>query len=553
MITTIIFSVMLSLSPARAESVISDITGNFVYSDKEIKNVVDFSLPDDSIRAAIISLYNDIGYFQTTVVSELASGRKRIIRIVEGGPTSIDSLHIDIYPDSLNRFDDLLEETLGRIASKQRLDQIAYEIVSRLAEMGMPFARAEWIDFTIENENNLRAKLKIIPGPFCYVRRFVYQGISRTRPETIDRRMVLKEGNLYSEILADESQRRIERMPFLETIAPFEIALAGKDDSCEVIYYLRELPSTRFDGAAGYARSENRNDFIGRLDLEFGDILGTGRGFGLNWKKKDSRSGELRLSYDEPYLLGSQFDLNLEAYQVDRDTLYIETGGNIRFEYRIGLDLNAAFSFGMRMVEPETDAAISSSTSKSIGLGFEYDNTDYPENPRRGYQLGSEIDYRYRSNRRGVVAGIPLTKITAIGFDGVEYVALFRRIVLALKVSGWGIVNSDGAVAADELQYIGGIDNLRGYIEDRFPAYRYGIATSEIRLLAGKRSRIYLFGDFGAITNSQTNANSYKFQPGYGFGLISPTALGSFKVEIGWGKSGFPSDAVLNFGIAGGF
>ena len=29
--------------------------------------------------------------------------------------------------------------------------------------------------------------------------------------------------------------------------------------------------------------------------------------------------------------------------------------------------------------------------------------------------------------------------------------------------------------------------------------------------------------------------------------------LGQFKLEIGWGKTGFPSDAIFNFGLAGRF
>jgi hypothetical protein len=53
------------------------------------------------------------------------------------------------------------------------------------------------------------------------------------------------------------------------------------------------------------------------------------------------------------------------------------------------------------------------------------------------------------------------------------------------------------------------------------------------------------------VKGAQTGA--YRFFPGYGFGLVAPTSMGLFKLEIGWGKTGFPSDAILNFGLAGRF
>ena len=552
-----ILLVMTSLSLAGAGTDIADIFGNSVFSDREIKAAVDPGAPIDSISAAIVSLYNESGYFQTSLKLEIVNEARLIVTIEEGDPTIIGSVEVSISPDSLNAFDDIIGEMEGETATRDNLDLLAYEIVSRLSDRGMPFAGAEWRGFILEDGNKLKADLKILPGPVCSLRRFVFEGISRTRPETIRRRITPGEGEPYSESGLGDSQRRIGRMPYLEINAPFEVALAGGDDSCDVIYYLRELPSTRFDGAAGYAGSDNRDEFVGRLDLVFGDILGTGRSFGLNWKKKDPESSELLISYTEPYLCGSRFDSRLEVYQADRDTLFLETGGSLRFDFHFSIVMSASFSFGLRMVEPEIQTsgmpAVTSSTGRSIAAGFEYDNTDLPENPRAGYQLGSDIEYRYRSSRNAAAESVPLTRITSIGFDGAQYAGISKRLVLALLLSGWGVVDSDGDVPPDELRYIGGIDNLRGYVEDRFPAYRYGIASFEMRILAGRKSRAYMFGDFGAISGSKPRANKYRFEPGYGFGLISPTALGLFKVEIGWGRAGFPSDAVLNFGLAGGF
>jgi hypothetical protein len=94
---------------------------------------------------------------------------------------------------------------------------------------------------------------------------------------------------------------------------------------------------------------------------------------------------------------------------------------------------------------------------------------------------------------------------------------------------------------------------LRGYTEEQIPAYRYLIFTLEPRLITGKYDRVYLFGDFGLIKGAPDRDLDYTFKPGYGFGLVSRSAIGQLKVEIGWGDEGFPSEAVFNFGIMGSF
>jgi hypothetical protein len=34
---------------------------------------------------------------------------------------------------------------------------------------------------------------------------------------------------------------------------------------------------------------------------------------------------------------------------------------------------------------------------------------------------------------------------------------------------------------------------------------------------------------------------------------MAPAGIGLFKIEIGWGKTGFPSEAIFNFGLTGAF
>lgn len=533
----------------------AEITGNRLFSDRELTKLVDLSRPDDSLIAEITSLYHRNGYFRATVENIGFNKRgERFIVIDEGRPSTIDSISIETIPESAGVFlPDLPVEYRGEAATGEILDDFAGIVIRRLAENGMPFARGEWTGFDFNAENNVIAMFRAIAGPQCYISDIAFEGLSRTRPEAIRRIIDLEAGRLYSESEVVRSERSLQRMKYIEIKSPFRLQTTGHADSCRIIYDLRELPSARFDGAGGLVKTSRKTDILGRLSLEFGDIMGTGRSFGFNWNKKDRFSNELAIDYLEPFFLGSRLDMSLGVFQLDRDSLYVETGARIGFDYRFTRDIGAGVGFSIKRTEPEEGSSMAASLGRSVKAGFNYDGADYSRNPRGGYQLRSEIDYRYRSNRRVVEGDNPPTKLTAAGLDGGFFTRLTSDLVVALQLKSWGVVSADGRVPANELTFVGGFDDLRGYAEDRFPAYRYAVMTFEPRIVSGRDRRIYLFGDLGVIKSTQFRTDGYRFFPGYGVGIVSPTAVGLFKVEMAWGKEGFPSEAVLNLGLAGMF
>lgn len=532
-----------------------EIDGNRLFSDRELTNLIDFTLPDDSLTAGILSLYHNNGYFSAKVENIGLNGRgERRIVIDEGVMSRIDAIEIDAVPDSAGVFlVALAAEYLNEPATGTTLDGFATAAIGRLADSGMPFAHGEWSRFDFTEKHDLRAGFSVIAGPRCHISGFEFEGVSRSRPEALRRVLNLQVGELYSESRLLDSERSLQKMKYIEVESPFGPEAIAGGDSCRIIYHLKELPSTSFDGAGGLVNTGSNTDFLGRLNLEFGDIAGTGRSFGFRWNKKDRLSNELEVGYTEPFFLGTRFDMNLGAFQLDRDSLYVETGARVGFDYRFNPDLSIATGLLIKRTEPEEGSSIAASFKRSVMFEFSYDGTDFAGNPRKGFQLRSEIEYRYRSNRRVAEGDNPPRKLSAAGLAGGYFSRLTTHLVMALLLRSWGVVSADGNVPADELAFIGGFDVLRGYAEDRFRAYRYAVVTLEPRIVTGRRRRVYLFGDFGVIKSSGDRSNDYLFFPGYGAGIVSPTAIGLFKIEVAWGKEGFPSEAVLNLGLVGSF
>jgi translocation and assembly module TamA len=529
-----------------------EITGNHLFSYKDISHSANLNGSNDSLISEIQATYRNEGFFNARVsVSYVKNSSDRKVIIDEGRPSRIDSLAIELTPpDSQMTFDDLATNMTGQIASQSNLENLAEQAIARLAENGMPFASAQWRNIKFNSSGNINAALRVIAGPHIRIARVQYRGLKRTRPETLDRILNFKLNDYYCESKVKASERLLDQMPYLRIASEFEIEQIGDGDSCAVIFNTGELPSTRFDGAAGLSSVKGKSTFVGRLDLEFGDILGSGRAFGLFWNKKDRFSSEIRINYLEPYVLNSQFDLTLEAHQIDRDSLYIESGASLGLLHDFGDGLGGSLNLAVGRTVPETGSKVGASNGRSVGVQFDYIKADRPANPTTGYVLMTNVNYKFRSNQNSDSLDLP-TRLTSAGVDLHFYAKASTRFVAAFAVSGWGIVSNDGQVPPDELHYIGGFESLRGYTEHQIPAFRYAIVSLEPRLITGQESRAYLFYDLAEVKSGQVGP--FRFFPGYGLGLVAPTSLGQFKLEIGWGKNGFPSDAILNFGLAGRF
>lgn len=553
-INLIIISILVLLM---AKDALSDLKfqGNVALTDRELLRAIDPDTGAGSVSDQIINIYRDLGYFDTGVEREYQDrSQNRVFVINEGKQSKISAIDLEIKPDSLKLIlNDILAMYRGRAASGISFRSFADGCINALAENGFPFARGEWAGFNLDENNNIIAAFKIIPGPLSIVSDIEFIGLSRTRPEILEKAGRLKTGIRFSRKEVLQSEKLIGKLRFVEISSPYYLESSTNGDSCAVVYNIRELPSTRIEGFGGLINVAGKTDFIGRANVEFGDILGTGRMFSLFWNKKDTRSNELRIKYLEPFIFNSRIDLEMEAYQVDRDTLYISTGIKSSFLHRFSLDLTGALYFSVERTVAESGSDISRSIKRSAGAGFNYDKSDFAPNPRSGYQIGTELEYRYRSNSFVFEGQNPPSNITSAGSDGAIYLSPGGNFVAAALYKGWGVVSANGIVPADEFRFIGGVRDLRGYTEQRFPAFRYLILSLEPRWRTGRYSRAYLFGDFGLIKGSPDNDDEYRFRPGFGLGLVSRTVIGQVKVEIGWGDENFPDDAVLNFGMAGDF
>jgi hemolysin activation/secretion protein len=182
-------------------------------------------------------------------------------------------------------------------------------------------------------------------------------------------------------------------------------------------------------------------------------------------------------------------------------------------------------------------------STTNMGVDYEWWNTDYRFNPRKGTELrvtGSAGIRRIRINN--AIASIknpsqPDFNYASL-YDSVQRRAYtFRLKAAAARYFKTGkqttfktAVNAawvqSPALFRNELFQLGGFQLLRGFDDESIFASAYVTATMEYRLLIGLNSYLYAFTDAGWVRNQSQNVNTTNVFNGAGMGIAFETKAG---------------------------
>ena len=289
-----------------------------------------------------------------------------------------------------------------------------------------------------------------------------------------------------------------------------------------------------FSGLVGASRSDKQKWVVnGQMDIHLENQWKTANIVDLHWKRLDEESQILNLKYEEPHPFGMPIGVSVAYNQDLREGNYVNTNsavGIIKTVPSIG-----KLGFGGKNTKIN-------STAKGDSLGFANLTTqsiyidgiiDYRNDywlPTNGYfvALYSDVGNRTVSDSSTISISVQ-TQIE-------NYIQLFRKSNISLKVFGSGSWINSGTLHSGELIRYGGANNLRGYTEDYFKSDWVIIPSIEYNVKLGSNQQITLFSDFAL-------QNTYKPIPfGYGIGFTQVTKNSVLKLYYGLGRG----DSVKN-------
>ncbi len=487
------------------------------------------------------------------------SGVIHSLRVEEGPLFRMGQLRLESELEDLEASGFLPPETLLRHGT---LEEGLRLLLQELEKRGRARARLRVLSmqlWPVEEELRLDLELRLEQAQEIRPLSVHFQGLQNSRPQTLQRLARLKEGQLFSPLRNREARRRLLRTGWFARVDGPLLALGPEGEV--LLVEVEELPSYRFDGLLSLLPGEeNRLAFDLRLDLE--NLLGTGRRLNLEAARPDGVSQELLFRYREPFVLGLPLGAALQVHQQIQDSSWLVRSGAVELDLELGADTRVGGFLGSREVIPDSSngyhlLGMDRSSSWSAGAWLELDRRDESLNPRSGWKLRLEAEQRERQSLwfRGLpprdedrrilsrsselqwVLPPPLLSATPAG----------RNTALSFRFFG-GLL-SPGDPPLEERVALGGETGPRGYREGQFRALDWLLLQGELRWLAPRGGRFYLFWDSADFRTAAGRLRRH----GRGLGLRLPIPQGVFSLELALGEELAPGRALLHFRVLSRF
>ncbi len=466
-------------------------------------------------------------------VEEARGGR--IASVAFAGNTAVGTGELEL----------LVAAQSGRPTTAAMLEGDAASIAARYAERGYPLAAVRpTVSLATDEPGGLLLVYEINEGLAVTFADVLVVGNKQTRAEVITRETGIVRGEPFRLSVLEDVRPTLERLPFLAFVGEPAVAINRETGTADVGIEVGEARANRISGVLGYVpTTEGEGEFTGRADISLGNIAGTGRRARATWERVRDGHDRIAFDYTEPWLFGAPIDAGVRAEQVNRDTLYSTTEGDLFVTARFGTRLAVTWSAGAERYVPGTGDEPSTDGYRTA-LEFTYDRTDSPLNPTRGVESSGRLLYASVE----AIEGDASYRTGTLNASAAVYVPVRRAQVLALAARGAALTSSDDDVPLHKQLVLGGAGSLRGYREEQFHGTVTALGSLEYRFIFGRYARIAAFLDIGHYSREGSNPVS-ETKLGYGVGLRGETRLGIIAVDYGLGEGDGFLDGKLHVGL----
>lgn len=446
-------------------------------------------------------------------------------------------------------------------------------ILDHLEEIGHPFGKVYLDSINIYNEE-VNALLKIDKGPLYKIDSIRIHGDARISNGFLQRYLEIPNGSIYNKRKLQNIPKRISQISYVQQEHNPTIDYLGTGSVLNL--YLKSRKNSQAYALIGFLPNNNQlggNKMLLTVDANvlLRNALGSGETIGLIWQQLQQRSPRLNLLFEQPYIFRSPFGFNFTFDMYKRDSLFLNINMNLGVSYRLEERQRATVFLQRRgsVVSGINEAGIIQSrqlpreadvSSFNLGIGYEFNNTDFRFNPRKGNELlitTSAGTKRIKKNSQILELKDPsdpsfkfaslydTVKLKAYQFrvtaSAAHFIPVAAQSTIKLGVNA-GIYQSANYFR-NELFQIGGYKLMRGFDEESQFVSQYAIGTAEFRYRLNLNSFFFVFADGGwgkHLLETKTNRTYI----GTGLGLSLETKAGIINLAGAVGKR---DDTQFNF------
>jgi outer membrane protein assembly factor BamA len=448
-------------------------------------------------------------------------------------------------------------------------------LLDYLENNGYPFAKISLDSIVLKDSAEVAAVLKIDKGPLYKIDSIRVYGPAKISSEFLQRYLNIPNGSIYRKEKLEAITKKILELPYVQEQQPWNLTMLGEGSVINL--YLRPKRSSQINALVGFLPSSdpvlgNKILVTGEATVNLKNALGNGETIGLNWQQLQQSSPRLNLLFQQPYLFHSPFGLNASFDLYKQDSSYININLVAGAQYTLSSNQNGSVFIQqsisnllntdtLQIIASRALPQIADVSAVSLGLTYDFNNTNYRFNPRRGNEfqfLGSAGTKKVKENPQ--IARLKDPNDTSFNYASLydtvklhsyeflvklaaaHYFPLTRASTLKLGFNG-GVFSSPNTYR-NELFLIGGYRLLRGFDEQSILASQYAVGTVEYRYLVGLNSFLFTFLDAGWAKNDVPGFHLNSTFLGTGLGMAFETKAGIFNISYALGKR---ADASFNF------
>lgn len=436
---------------------------------------------------------------------------------------------------------------------------------------GYPFATVnlDSIRYEVLNVSDVGviADLVINKGPLYHIDSIRVFGKAKLRNQFLQRYLNIPAGSIYSKSKLMNINKRIIELPFLQQQQRWDISMLGTGSVLNL--YLAPKRNSEINFLIGFlppANADSKAQLTGDVNLNLKNSLGSAETIFLNWQQLQRQSPKLNLGYQQPFIFNSPFGIDFSFNLLKRDSTYLQINGQLGIQYLLSANQSGkVFVQNQRtfLLPGGVDTNLIKATKKlpanidvnssSIGIEYEWVNTNYKYNPRTGneFNIITSVGLKKISRNNDITSlkdpfapsysfnslydSLKLSSYQVrFKLSAAHYFPVGKRSAFKSGLNA-GVFQSQNTFR-NELFQIGGYKLLRGFNEESIYASQYAVLTEELRFLTGINSYLYFFSDLGATRTHFQSTNFNNTFISAGIGLALETKIGLLNFSIAEGK-----------------
>jgi outer membrane protein assembly factor BamA len=524
----------------------------------------------------LVPLLQGKGYFTASVDSVNYGPGSATIRLYLGRAwrwASIDTRHVD--PSLLAAVAWNPRSFTHRVLDFRQFQARQQLMLDYLENNGYPFARISLDSISLKDSGEVAAMLNVDKGPLYRIDSIRVYGPAKISNDFLQRYLSIPNGSIYRKDRLEAISKKLMELPYVQEQQPWNLTMLGAGSIINL--YLKPKKSSEINALVGFLPSSdpvlgNKVLITGEATVALKNALGNGEDIGLNWQQLQAGSPRLNLLFNQPYLFHSPFGLNTTFDLYKQDSSYININLMLGAQYALS-PTNSGSVFiqeassnllnvdTLNIIASHTLPATADINAVSVGVTYDWNNTNYRFNPRKGNELSLLSSVGTKTvKENALIAQLKDPNAPDFNFaslydtvkrhsyqflarlSAAHYFPLSRASTLKLGANG-GFFSSPKTYR-NELFLIGGYRLLRGFDEQSILASQYAVGTLEYRYLVGINSYLFTFTDVGWAKNDVPGYHLNNTFIGAGLGMAFETKAGVFNISYALGKR---DDTNFNF------